>query len=533
MSEIEDKINSLSPEELDLLNSDPQMLADFKAKYSGPSRLGSFTRGVMSGVPGAETAISGIESALTPKTYKESHQELEDLKNKDWETNPKSYGAGKVTGIVGTSILAPEVEGLSGAVGLGAGIGALSGADTAATPSDIPLAAAKSAPVGAVLGGAGHAIGKILPTAAKSVVASLGSETTVPGVESYLDNPEAINNALSKTQLGEKLANITSDIGTTSGHLSENARGLLNPENNPLNLTTLKEAFKDAASKYAPLGREATSSDQTAIGAIADQLQKLSAIAQDNGGNISEDMLRTMIDRMQAATKANTWGNPEASAAQTAIKELSGKLNEVLRSANTPYAEGMAPAADMAKLASKAKEQFKLEPNTEGELAPTDATFGKIGNVIKEGKTEGANTLDEIQNATGQDLKDMIEKSQIKSSFQAPGAGSATKTLLSTLGYGVGRMTGVPFGGIGGAAVGRYASEGVNGGNLAKGILDMYLKGSNSSMGKIAAKFGPVLVNAAKTGGNELAATHFVLATSNPEYQALTEHIQNNLNGGE
>lgn len=36
MAAIDDAINSLSSDELDLLNSDPQMLSDFKAKYSSP-----------------------------------------------------------------------------------------------------------------------------------------------------------------------------------------------------------------------------------------------------------------------------------------------------------------------------------------------------------------------------------------------------------------------------------------------------------------------------------------------------------------
>src|ERR1019366_4531980 len=156
---------------------------------SGPSELGSFGRGVLSGIPGAEAAQSGIESAMDPnKTYAQAHQGIEDARTKDWETNPKSYGAGKVTGMVGTGLVAPEVEGLAGAAGIGAGIGALSGADTAATPSAIPLAAAKGAPMGAVVGGAGHLVGKAIsaaPGAAKSILASLGSETTPADISEY------------------------------------------------------------------------------------------------------------------------------------------------------------------------------------------------------------------------------------------------------------------------------------------------------------------------------------------------------------
>lgn len=538
-SEFADKIRSKYPGAYDDMD-DNTLTQKVLAKYpqyqdmvdESPSKLGSFARGVMSGVPGAETAVSGIESALTPKTYQESHQGLEDLKNKDWETNPVSYGAGKATGIVGTSLIAPEVEGLAGAAGVGAGIGALAGADAASKPSDIPLEALKGAPTGAAMGAVGHGIvsglGKAIPAISKSLVANLGNKTTVPGVEAYLDNPGAINSALSKTQIGEKLTDLTSDIGKASGHLSENARGLLDPGNTALTAKGLKDIAMDTMDKYFTEGNIATDADATAVKTILSQYQKLAQIAQDNGGTVPEDTLRAMVDRLQAATKSSTFGNPEASTSQTAIKEFSGKLNDALRSANPDYAEGMQPSADLAKLSGAAKEQFSLKPNFEGDLAPSDATVGKIGNVLKEGKTQGSDILDQIKNATGQDLQDMIQKSDIQSSFNEPGPGSATKTLLATLGFGAGKMSGIPFGGIGGAAVGRYAAEGVNGGNVAKGILDFYLKGTNSPMGKIAAKFGPVLVNAAKTGGNELAATHFVLATSNPEYQALAEHVQGN-----
>ena len=41
MAQIDDAINSLTPDELDLLNSDPEMLAAFKAKYAQPQSMGA------------------------------------------------------------------------------------------------------------------------------------------------------------------------------------------------------------------------------------------------------------------------------------------------------------------------------------------------------------------------------------------------------------------------------------------------------------------------------------------------------------
>ncbi len=339
---------------------------------------------------------------------------------------------------------------------------------------------------------------------------------------------------MTKSQVGEKLADVTSDIGAASGQLSNEARGLLNP-NNAVSAKDLKDVAMDTVQKYFTEGKPATAADESAIKTIVDQYQKLATIAEGNNGNVPEDVLRSMIDRMQAATKDSTFGNPEAGTAQTAIKEFSGKLNDLLRKTNPTYAEGMAPSADLAKLSSETKGQFNLEPNANGNLAPTDTTASKIGNVLNENKPEGAALLERIKNATGQDLTDMVTKSATKENFEAPGAGGALKTLMATLGFGAGKMTSVPFGGIGGAAVGRYAAEGMHGGQIAKSILDTYIKGSqsysNSAIKPLIAKFGPILANAAKVGGNELAATHFVLSTSNPEYQTLVQHTQDNIEG--
>lgn len=495
---------------------------------SGPGALKSGALGLMSGIPGAETAVSGLESTFTPKTYAEAHQGLEQAKDQAWEAHPVAYGAGKVGGMIGTGLLAPEVEGLAGASALGAGIGALSGADTASKVSDIPEEALKGAPVGAATGLAGGLVSKALsPSVAKGALASLGTKTTTEDIQNYLNNPEAIRNALTQPELGTKLADVTSDIGKASGQLSGEARGLLNPENT-IDIRDIKNAAMEALQKYYTEGNPVTAADQTSINAIVDQYQKIAQIAEGNGGKVPETTLRQMIDRMQAATKDSTFGNPEAGASQTALKEMSGSMNDILRTGNKPYADQMASSAEMANLSSDAKSQFGIEPNAEGKLSPTDKTATRISNAMSDTKPEGAELLDRIKNATGQDLQQILSDAKTKAAFEAPGAGGGLRAFLPAVGYGVGRATGVPFGGIIGAGAGHYAAGAMNGGSIAKGILDMYLRGSKTGVGQAAQKFGPILANAAKAGGSQLAATHFVLATSNPEYQTLVDHVQNN-----
>lgn len=63
MSQIDDKINSLSNEELDLLNSDPKLLADFKAKYSAPIPHPDLTEALREGM------TEGVKTALPSPEY--------------------------------------------------------------------------------------------------------------------------------------------------------------------------------------------------------------------------------------------------------------------------------------------------------------------------------------------------------------------------------------------------------------------------------------------------------------------------------
>lgn len=507
--------------------------SDMVSTDQGPGVIKSGALGLMSGVPGAETAISGIESLSPDKTYEQAHQELENEKNQAWQNHGGAYGIGKFAGIVGTTLLAPEAEGLSGAAAVGAGIGGLSGLDAASKLTDLPGAAVKGAVTGAALGSVAHGVGKALesaPDVAQHALASFGKNTSLEDVQNYLNNPEAIRNALTKSQVGEKAADIATDLGKASGQMSQEARGLLSSSNSPLDAKGLKDLAMETASKYYTEGNPATASDQASINAIVDQYQKLAAIAESNGGEVPENVLRSMIDRMQDATKENTWGNPEASASQTALKEFSGKLNDALRQSNPEYAEGMAPSAELAKLAGDTKKQFALKPDEEGNIAPSDTTISKLNSTLNEEKPQGAALMDRIKNATGQDLKDLLTNAQTAENFNEPGTGLGMKALLPTLGYGLGRATGIPFGGIAGAGIGHFAGNAVDGGQIAKGIMDMWMNGADkygaSAVKPLVDKFGPVLANAAKIGGNQLAATHFVLATSNPEYQTLVGHVQ-------
>lgn len=482
-----------------------------------PSQLGSFARGAMSGIPGAETVVSGIEALSPNKTYEQAHSELETAKDKDWEVNPWSYGAGKGAGMVGTGIATGGAgNGLKGALALGAGIGALSGADASKNISDIPMDAVKGAPMGAAMGAVGHGIGKTIeaiPGLAKGAVSTLGKDLTTDDISAYLKNPSAIRQALTKPELAESLSGTVDDVTKASQHLSSGAREILSPEVAPVDVGGVRSAIDEASQKYLTNGVAITSADKASLKTLQDIEAQLIEASKTSGGKIPETTLRQMIDRLQAATKESSFGNPEASASQGAMRDLSGKLNGLLRQSNPEYAAEMAPSAEAAGLSSGLQKKFLLDDG------PTDATVSKLGSVLKEGKTESQDLLEQLKGLTGQDFVQKLKDTMSSEHFNAPG---------SPIGSVLGKLTGIPFLKHAGAD----ASAGpLDGGRIAKKLLDMYISGSQSGIGQMSTqalqKFGPILANAAKQGGNQLASTYFVLSTSNPEFQDLVKNTQN------
>lgn len=497
---------------LDTPNAVPQQSEDIGALKAG-------ALGLMSGVPGAETAIAGVKSAIGPTTFDVEHKQLEDLKDKAWEQQPFAYGAGKGAGMVGTGIVAPE--GIAGMALTGAGYGA----DAAKSLSDLPKEAAIGTGTGLVAGQiadkfidpAISAVANKLGEYGKTALSTLGSKLTRDDIEKYLANPDLINNASTREQIADKIGGLVGDIGTASGHLSEMARNELST-NNLVPIKDIKDSAMDALQKYFPEGTTLTSSDDNAVKTILDQYQKIVGLSEQNNGQVPETALRSIIDRIQAATKESTYGNPEASATQTALKEFGGKLNSLLRGGNEAYTEAMTPSAEAAAASSDLGKGFKLEDGQ-----PTDATFTKLNNLLKENKPNEQELADTLQNMTGTDIKGMLENAKTKENFDAEGAGAGLKTLMTGLGYGAGHATHLPYGGIAGAAAGNYGAQAFNGGSIAKSVIDSYLKGN---AGTAIKTYGPILINAAKQGGNNLAATHFVLATSHPEYQKMISNIQ-------
>jgi len=547
--------------------TDPNLLKQLNGE-EGPGILKSGALGFMSGVPGAESAISWLESLSPDKTYEQAHQELENAKNEAWNAHPVAYGAGKTTGIVGTgaaaALAAPAT--IPGALAAGAITGAASGADIAERPADIMAKVTKGAATGAVTGavlqGASNLLTSGLSAAGKAGVASIGAPTRAD-VTSYLENPEAINNALDKTGLANKLAETTTGLGKETEQMSANARNLINPEATPISapiktpsaaptntglvdqfgkpiikaaaeqaptdVDTLKPIFDQLKERYLQNGVPKSDAAQAAVNALDKQYDRLAQIAQANGGKLTEADLKDQIVELQNIARSSFGEGSDVAASKGAMRNLSGALNKELKTANEPYAEAIQPVAERKELLGDIADKFKLEETPEG-YKPTDATIGKVQGLIGDQKPESQAYLEHLKELTGIDFLDLAKKAEIAGRFNQPGGGQGANVLYHTLGYGAGAISNIPGGRLVGSLLGGLVGHSVDGGRMAKSILDQYIKFRGSSANAALNKYGAILANAAKQGGNQLAATHFVLSTSDPDYQKLVNEQAENIN---
>lgn len=518
-----------TPDQYDSIVED--VLKDYEMSNIETGTLESGARGVMSGIPGATALVSGIE-AMGDKTYEETRRANELESDKAWEEHPVAYGTGKTAGMVGTALALPA------SIPAAVGVGAASGIDAAKSLEDMPMDAIKGGATGAAFGAAGKyiaepainaVVNKVAPAIGKRAVASLG-KPTLQDVESYLKNPEAIRTALTNPQMAEKLAGTTEDVGKVAGQLSSGARELLDENQGVLSLMDIKPVISGAKQRYLTNGLPASAADEIAVKALDDQYQRMYDIAKANNGEIPQTTLQDIVHKLQESIKENTWGNPEASAAQEAMKNLSGRLNDVLKRSNPAYKEAMIPSAEAAGLKGDLVGKFKLETAPTGKVSATEATNAKMGNILNENKTESQDMLGQLKEMTGIDFLDIAKNAKTREAFEGEGASQGLNVIAHAGGYGLGALSNIPGGRLIGSLVGGVAGHNIDGGQVAKKILDAYISGSksfaNSGAKKALAKYGPLLVQAAKQGGNQLAATHFVLGTSDPDYQMLASELE-------
>jgi len=468
-----------------------------------PSQLESLGGGLLQGASAgfADEAEAGIRSMLSDKTYQQEREGVRARYRAEEEANPKTYLGGEFGGAAATALIPglgevtiPKMAAQGALYGLGSSEADLTKGDVGGAAKDTAIGGA----VGGALGGIGKGVGKLFTKGSKIALSNLGP--SVEAIESKLAMPEAKGLMASPTAESSVLEGIVSDLKNKITSGSMKAQSLLKPDS-ITNMGEIGPVIQDLKNSLLTQGGLIGDEQKAATAVIDKWGEELFNLANKNNGNITEPMLGDFIRAIDK--NVPKWDAPHSDIIDSVQKQLRGSLDQALKSSNPEYAKAMQPVADHIGLMNDVKKSFNLSPTMEA----TDATNVKLGTVLKETKSHAQDVLKKLEDLSGHPFLDNLKNYQLGQEFEK----------------------GAPIQGLG--LLGRTSRLlGVDGGTVAKNIIDKYLgaKGAveNTASSQALQKYGPLLVDAAKRGGNALASTHFVLATSDPEYQKLVDDHQ-------
>lgn len=144
------------------------------------------------------------------------------------------------------------------------------------------------------------------------------------------------------------------------------------------------------------------------------------------------------------------------------------------------------------------------------------------------------------------ELLDELEKAKVANSFDKTYTNGSRRTVMGevlgrAIGAGIGGLAGYGTadgaGGLVGAAAGATGGFGADkyAGQIFRKFLDgkLAVDALTPQVTKQLGKFGKVLSDASARGGKSLAATHFVLQQTNPEYQGVVSQLQGDGSDGD
>lgn len=459
--------------------SDEDMI---KMESKAPDELGSAGRGALQGATaGFADEISGATEALWNmakgdsrkfgEMYKAYRDESRENFKKAEEANPKSFMAGNVGGAVATSLI-PGMGGASiGKLALQGAAQGLGSSEADLTEGDV-VGAVKDTAMGA---GTGAAIG------GASKLLSAGASKLAPSVNKLVGRA-----ATGLEEGAEKLAvKATGATGSQAMKFSDDAgrqlldRGLVRPFDNAAKIAERVGGASDDAGR-----------------AIQEALETL----QSKGVTASVDnvvvSLESKIDDL-----AQTPGN------ERLIKQLQAEVDNLYNrgQSNIPISQG-----------EIAKRNFQGQTNYFSPEAEKKAS-AQVGRAFKEEVEQAAQKADPTTAALFKQEKETY-------GLLAPIKEAAEKRAAQQAQSPFGGLTDVVAGAAAGpqGLVSKYAIEQIGrraastsavlSDNVAKA-----LKNSPQSFGK----FAKPLQDAMARGGNSLAATHFILQQTQPEYRKL------------
>lgn len=370
-----------------------QASGDITPKEIPPTEVESALRGASQGASlGFADEAMGALGALGSKyvnpqaSILDEYRRIRDEQRKKDETakeaNPTSYALGNAGGAIGSAFM-PGLNALTGAKGIqtlgqaakaGAKLGAIAGlgqSQADLTEGDLSGAAsdtAAGAGIGAVTGGLTHGALETLkgfhPVNAAKGLARVAFNTPEEVTQAYIDNPEAVKNALPRFELAKKFEDAVGDLKNQVTQGSQGARKYLNDV--PVRGSEIREALNPITQ-----GLEQRSEgvwDDSGRKASYDMLKSL----QDkfnpeipSTGDTNQDLLNSLgqksfsgnrlkdlVQSLQRATQYDQQPGQFTSVDQGITKEAAAKLNELLKNKSPDYAQEMQKVAQDTGLLS-------------------------------------------------------------------------------------------------------------------------------------------------------------------------------------
>jgi hypothetical protein len=393
MSAMDEAINGLSEEEVDLLNSDPQMLAAFKAKYAEP-------QGVMGAVgAAAQKLLPSMETLKAPMKASEHLGKMVEAGGAgigDIDANLLPRAANMIPGVnMKTEPFLPAVQQAGQDVNnVMAGLAPETAAGKAGkfvgsffTPNQIAMTAAGEAAAKPIVKGLGYGINKIgsllapaseeaLPGAAKAAGNALSTLSGVgtPELETVMSNPAAVNAAKTFPQVAEDVAGSMNKLTEHIGSLESAANATLDASKS-IPVSTMTDAIEAQikAIKMADVTTPAMENTEKVLQGMLDKIK--------NKGTMTQPEVAKWVKSVQG--KVN-WNDPLGSELNEALTHVQSAVNDALKTANPEYAtatENFANAVNLKNDLGKAMGVSK-EAGLAGKFSPENVSVAKLKGLL-------------------------------------------------------------------------------------------------------------------------------------------------------
>jgi hypothetical protein len=453
------------------------------------------------------------------------------------EANPYTYLGGQLAGGIGGAALTPGLAvagalkgaplltraAVQGATGAASGAVAGAGASTADDLGGVLSDAATGAEFGGVVGGGMPLVGAGLAKAGKGLgeagrfLVSNVFNTPKDIISRYSERTSQVDASKGLGGFSDFVKSLVKKASQDVGQESRTARQRLTPS--PVDLSPVTKHVDDEIARN--IQADGTVSNDT----LDEFLRYVKGkITPKPGSDKLQTDVRSLLDAFDDKIGPK-WDAKQNKSVDESLKQIRGLLNVELKASNPAYRIEMEEVARKTGLLDTARKAFlsksdKANPDLAQKklksiLGAEEGAEGRLGILSEFGSAFGIPDLLE----TGRDAlaQDVLKKSRPM--------GSRAALLGATIGGIGGAATGpvgLAAGALAGAAIDRF------GGQMAKGTI---------KAGKVAAKvaaapgtlirragntkYGAVLQDAAKRGGQAVAATHYVLSQTDPDYQAL------------